>query len=151
MEYTHKRPSRPRGEAVFRGRDGVYTFRIFTLQSVISSAASVFLITRRTVDRFGRGHQQLLCIGHGADLARQLKRHRKCFRKLGANSICLLAEADDTKREKIVSDLCSARSLECLVDENARVKREMYRNELTPPTRHLAPVARAPRTLKKAA
>ncbi|MBX7171626.1 MAG: hypothetical protein K1X72_11770 [Pyrinomonadaceae bacterium] len=103
-------------EAVFRGSKTTYNFEVFPMDIEFQETAAVFIISRRKIDKIGKGHHKFICIGQTDSIIKELKKHKKgkCVKQNKANVVCLLAEADEKIRLKIEEDLKSAYRIPCL-------------------------------------
>ncbi len=118
--YHMKHPrklARKIGEAVFRGKDGIYSFKMYPLGGEVTDAPAVYIISRRTVDRFRRGHHHAVCVGESDAVFTELKRHKraKCVKENAADTVSIYREDDAKKRARLVDDLGAGRlfSFEC--------------------------------------
>lgn len=111
-----KKKSLKIGEAVFRGKKTLYNFEIFPLDIELESIPAVYLITKRKIDKQGRGHHVPVCVGQTESLPEGLKKHvkGKCVKKLKANVICILQDESEKSRMKIEDDLKTAFTVPCL-------------------------------------
>lgn len=102
-------------EAVFRGGKTTYNFEVFPMDVEFQEIPSVFIISRRKTDRFGKGHHKFTCIGQTDSLVKELKKHKKnkCFKQNKANVVCVLLEADEKSRLKIEEDLKTVYTIPC--------------------------------------
>lgn len=103
-------------EAVFRGSKTTYNFEVFPMDVELPETPAVFIISRRKVDKLGKGHHKLICIGQTESIVKELKQHKKgkCLKQNKANVVSLLAEVDEKLRLKIEEDLKSAYRILCL-------------------------------------
>lgn len=104
------------GEAVFRGKKTMYNFEMFPLDVELEEIPAVYLITKRKIDKQGKGHHALVCVGQTESLPEGLKKHvnGKCIKKLKANVICVLQNDNEKSRVKIEEDLKAAFTVQCL-------------------------------------
>lgn len=111
-----KKKSPKIGEAAFRGRKTIYNFEMFPLDIEFDDIPAVYLITKRKIDKQGRGHHTPVCVGQTKSLPDGLQKHvkGKCIKKLKANVICVLHEDSEKSRLKIEEDLKTAFSVPCL-------------------------------------
>lgn len=115
------------GSAVIRGRKDRYEFEVFPLDVEMQPVPAVFVISRRVVDREGRGHHKFVCIGQTESLAHEIKIHKKgkCIKKFRANVVSVLPTESEKSRFSIEADLKAAHSTACLREtENAVRKTE---------------------------
>jgi len=102
-------------EAVFRGTKTTYNFEVFPLEIEFPETSSIFIISRRKIDRNGKGHHKFSCIGQTDSLTKELKKHKKskCIKQNKANVVCVLFEADEKARLRIEADLKATYSIPC--------------------------------------
>lgn len=103
-------------EAVLRGQKTTYNFEVFPMEIEFKPDSAVFIISRRKIDKFGRGHHKFVCIGQTASLVHEIKKHKKgkCVKQNKANVVCVLLEADEKLRLKIEEDLKAVYTIPCL-------------------------------------
>jgi hypothetical protein len=110
-----KEKSQRISEAVFRGKKINYNFDVFPFNFEFEETSGVFIISRRTLDKIGKGHHKFMCIGQTESLAKELKKHKKlCVKKQKSIVVCLLAQPDEKKRLQIESDIKSVYTIPCL-------------------------------------
>jgi hypothetical protein len=111
-----KKKSSKIGEAVFRGKKMHYNFEMFPLDIEIEPIPAVYLITKRKLDKQGKGHHALICVGQAESLSEDLKKHvkGKCIKKLKANVVCVLQNDNEKSRLKIEEDLKLSFAVPCL-------------------------------------
>jgi hypothetical protein len=102
-------------EAVFRGQKTTYNFEVFPMDIEFPDTSSIFIISRRKIDKLGKGHHKFSCIGQTESLAKELKKHKKnkCFKQNKANVVCVLLETDEKARLKIEEDLKATYTIPC--------------------------------------
>lgn len=113
----HKKSKSPKiGEAVFRGKKTMYNFEMFPLDIELEEIPAVYLITKRKIDKQGKGHHSLVCVGQTESLPQGLQKHikGKCIKKLKANVICVLQDDSEKSRVRIEEDLKTAFAVPCL-------------------------------------
>lgn len=119
----HRKEKSPRiGSAVIRGQRERYEFEVFPLDVEMQPVPAVYVISRRVIDREGRGHHKFVCIGQTESLAVELKKQKKgkCIRKFKANVISVLPTENENARFSIEADLKATHSIPCLHEpENA--------------------------------
>jgi hypothetical protein len=115
---VRKKPLRPIGTAVFRGKKSLYDFKVFNLSETFEPIQAVFIISKRITDKRKRGHHSLICIGQTSSVIDEIKKHRKnrCLQKNAANTISILREESEEKRLKIADDLRAAHSISCSLE-----------------------------------
>jgi hypothetical protein len=103
-------------EAVFRGQKTSYNFEVFPIDIEFQETPSVFIISRRKLDKLGKGHHKFVCIGQTESLAGEIKKHKKgkCVKQNKANVVCVLPETEEKLRLKIEEDLKTIYSIPCL-------------------------------------
>jgi hypothetical protein len=102
----------------------------------VTDQPAIFIISRRVLDRHGKGHHAAVCIGETESIVKELKTHKraKCTKQHGANVVCVLREQDVDARADAVEDITAARKFSCI------------RSSYTPTieTRHIAKRAVTP-------
>ncbi|MGI8642223.1 MAG: hypothetical protein ACR2MG_20020 [Pyrinomonadaceae bacterium] len=106
---------KPISSAVFRGKKDRYDFKVFPLNEMFEAIPAVYIISKRTTDKFKRGHHALICIGETDSISDEIKKHKKgkCVKKHNANVISILPEANEKMRLKIETDLKAAHTIAC--------------------------------------
>ncbi|HVF31268.1 MAG TPA: hypothetical protein VNA22_09875, partial [Pyrinomonadaceae bacterium] len=112
----HNSPTRKLADALFRGRDGEHSFKVYPISANITDQPAVFIISRRILDKSGRGHHLTICVGETASTVHELKKHKRsqCVKDHRTNVVCLLKEKDDDVRAGIVADLIANRKFSCV-------------------------------------
>lgn len=102
--------------AVFRGNRTEYNFDVFPISPWITDAAAVFIFSRRFVDKHGRAHHAVSCLGEAKSVVTEIKRHKrsKCVKERSANVVCVLKEADQNSRTAVVQDISEGRQFSCV-------------------------------------
>src|SRR5690348_2603967 len=115
MAHSHKRV-RKLSTAVFRGNKTEYNFDVFPISPSITDSAAVFIFSRRFIDKFGRAHHAVSCLGETKSLVTEIKKHRraKCVKGSEANVVCVLKEPDRDVRSGMIEDIASARVFSCI-------------------------------------
>ncbi|MGI9056191.1 MAG: hypothetical protein ACR2F2_10370 [Pyrinomonadaceae bacterium] len=110
-----KKPIRAISSAVFRGVQSQYDFKVYAINEIPKQEQAIYIISRRVTDRHKRGHHKLVCIGQTDSIRESIRKNKKgkCIKENAANVICILAEADEQKRQKIEADLKAAHSIVC--------------------------------------
>lgn len=98
-----------------RGISGAaYHFKVYVLNSGLSSIEAVFAISSRICQLDGRERHNFLYVGQTDDLAESLSRFQKLswIEQHNANCLFVLAEDDEGKRKEIVEDIKKNHDLE---------------------------------------
>ena len=111
-----KKKSLKVGEAIFRGKKTPYNFEVFPIDIEFEAVPAVYIISKRKLDKNGKAHHALVCIGQTESIVTELKKHikGKCVKKLKANVVSLLVNEVEKERLKIEEDLKLAHSIPCL-------------------------------------
>lgn len=109
MKHTKKKSPKI-GEAVFRGKKTLYNFEVFPLDTEFEEIPAIYLITKRKIDKQGKGHHAPLWLGQTESLLKDLQKHikGKQIKKMKANAICVLQDESEKSRLKIEEDLKTA-------------------------------------------
>ena len=104
------------GEAIFRGKKLLYNFEVFPIDIEFDEVPAVYIISKRKLDKNGKAHHALVCIGQTESIVNELKKHKKgkCVKKLKANVVSLLVNDVEKERLKIEEDLKSAHAIPCI-------------------------------------
>ena len=115
MTHSKKR-IRKLSTAVFRGSRIEYDFDVYPITTAITDNPAVFIFSRRKVDKHGRGHHTVSCVGETPSIVSEIRRHKRarCIKGNAANVVCLLKEADRTARTSVLEDITSARVFSCV-------------------------------------
>jgi histone H1/5 len=115
MKQAKKYPAPQISEAVFRGRNALYNFEVYPMNVRFNEVPAVYIISKRKIDRNGRGHHFLVCIGQTESLVEDIKKHKRgrCVKQLQANTVSVILEDDENKRLEVESDLKSAHTIPC--------------------------------------
>ncbi|HEX8249969.1 MAG TPA: hypothetical protein VF599_17485 [Pyrinomonadaceae bacterium] len=115
MKQAKKYPAPQISEAVFRGRNSLYNFEVYPMNVQFNEVPAVYIISKRKIDRYGRGHHFLVCIGQTESLVEDIKMHKrgKCVKQLQANTVSVILEDDAQKRLEVENDLKSAHVIPC--------------------------------------
>src|SRR5215213_412432 len=115
MKQAKKYPAPQISEAVFRGRNSLYNFEVYPMNVQFNEVPAVYVISKRKIDRHGRGHHFLVCIGQTESLVEDIKKHKrgKCVKQLQANTVSVILEDDEQKRVEVENDLKSAHAIPC--------------------------------------
>ncbi len=111
-----KFPAPQIAEAVFRGRKMPYNFEVYPINVEFNEVPAVYVISKRKIDRHGRAHHAIVCLGQTERLAVELKNHKKgkCVRQLKANTVSVLISENEKSRLAIEADLKAAHVIPCL-------------------------------------
>src|SRR5687768_15927576 len=144
MYHMKHTPARKLADALFRGSRREHSFKVYPLGANITDQPAVFIISRRIVDRFGRGHQATVCIGETESTYTELEKHKKaaCVKEHAANVVCLLKEKDHALRLKAIEDLLSRRSFSCV--------RNVYKSNIKPTSKQKDRASRNAKTTSRA-
>lgn len=121
-----KFPAPQIAEAVFRGRKTPYNFEVYPINVEFNEVPAVYIISKRKIDRYGRAHHAIVCLGQTVSLAAELKNHKKgkCVKQLKANAVSVLLSENEKSRLAIEADLKAAHAIPCLHNlESKKTKR----------------------------
>ena len=132
MAHTGKR-IRKLSTAVFRGSRLEYNFDVYPITTAITDHPVVFILSRRRVDKKGRAHHAVSCVGETSSIVSEIKKHKraKCVKGNGANVVCILKEADKTTRSGVLQDISTAREFSCVQGKfkpNNKAKIDVVKN-----------------------
>lgn len=115
MTHIRKR-IRKLSTAVFRGSHSEYNFDVYPITTAITDHPVVFIFSRRKVDKKGRGHHAVSCVGETQSIISEIKKHKrsKCVKGNEANVVCILKESDRTARSGVLNDIASVRAFSCV-------------------------------------
>ena len=115
MTHARKR-IRKLSTAVFRGARTEYSFDVYPISPAITDSSAVFVFSRRVVDKKGRAHHAVSCVGEAKSLVAEIKRHKraKCVKEGAANVVCVLKDPDRGSRVDVVQDISEARQFGCV-------------------------------------
>ena len=101
--------------ATFNGKTGSYKFKVYLIDTTFNAIGAVYIFTKRTEDASGAGTHKLIYIGQTDSLADRIPNHAKwpCFRRKGANCICVHADDSEESRLGKEADLLAAHSTPC--------------------------------------
>ena len=114
---THaKKRIRKLSTAVFRGSRTEYNFDVYPISTSITDHAVVFIFSRRKVDKKGRAHHAVSCVGETQSIISEIKRHKRarCVKGNEANVVCILKEPDRATRSGVLEDISTARAFSCV-------------------------------------
>ncbi len=100
----------------FIGASGTkYKFNVYSWDTNFDEVAAVYFITKRIQESDGGYTHARIYVGQTNDLSKRFDDHHKasCFKRHGANCICIYREDDETERLRIESDLISQYSPRC--------------------------------------
>ena len=123
MRHT---PTRKLADALFRGLESEYSFKVYPLTANITDQPAVFIISKRIIDKRGKGHQVVICIGETDSTLNELKKHKrgKCVKENSGNVVSVLKEKEKTSRLDVIKDLTACRSFSCV--------RNVYKPKIEP-------------------
>ena len=111
-----RRPLRKLSSAVFRGIKTEYSFDVYPISTAIRDIPAVFIFSRRLIDKSGKGHHVVSCLGETQSMQTEVKKHKraKCVKSNEANVVCLLKETARSARIEVIDDIASTRSFSCI-------------------------------------
>jgi hypothetical protein len=115
MTHARKR-IRKLSTAVFRGSSSEYNFDVYPISTAITDHPVVFIFSRRKVDKKGRAHHAVSCVGETQSIISEIKKHKrsKCIKGNAANVVCILKEGDGAARSGVLDDITSVRAFSCV-------------------------------------
>lgn len=127
MKHAKKYPAPQISEAVFRGAKSQYNFEVYPINVRFNEVPAVYVISRRKIDRNGRAHHFLVCIGQTDSLVEEIKKHKRgrCVKHLRADTVSVILEDDERKRFEVESDLKSAHAIPCHHNSGDFVSKEI--------------------------
>jgi len=118
MYHMTHAPKRVRklSTAVFRGSRSEYTFDVYPLSTAITDNPVVYIFSRRKVDKLGRWHHAVSCVGETQSIVSEIKKHKRarCVKGSESNVVCIIKEADRRARSGVLDDIASARAFSCV-------------------------------------
>lgn len=110
----------------FSGKSGEkYYFQPWPLETRFKSVAAVYFVTKRSFENntYRRACHDGIYIGQTENLADPFSTqlHFDCFRKHGANCVCVYLVADEERRIAVEQDLIAGHSTHC--NQQARIAR----------------------------
>src|SRR5690348_17855435 len=118
MYHMTHAPKRVRklSTAVFRGSRTEYTFDVYPLSTAITDNPVVYIFSRRKVDKLGRWHHAVSCVGETQSIVSEIKKHKRarCVKGSESNVVCIIKEADRRTRSGVLDDIASARAFSCV-------------------------------------
>ena len=107
---------KPIGAATFLGKRLTYAFDTFDLKSKFEDFPALFVISKRKVDRFGRGHHKIICIGQTEALGKAMNKHTKlaAIKNNKGNVVSILKDESEKHRLIIEENLKSRYKVLCL-------------------------------------
>ena len=109
------------GGITFTGKSGEkYYFHAWPLETKFKSVAAVYFVTKRTFNNKTyriAGHESIY-IGQTGNLTDPFATHAQlgCFRKHGANCVCVHVVADEERRIAVEQDLIAGHTTSCNED-----------------------------------
>ena len=115
MTHTRKR-IRKLSTAVFRGSRSEYSFAVYPITTAITDNPVIYIFSKRKLDKHGRAHHTVSCVGETQSIVSEIKRHKRarCIKGNEANVVCILREGDRTARTGIRDDIAAARAFSCV-------------------------------------
>lgn len=95
-------------DAEWTGESGAkYNFAIYPFGTDFKAVGAVYIVTKRTVKSDGGGNHNFIYVGQTGDLSTRFDDHHKaaCFKKNGANCICIHLNGKESQRLDIETDL----------------------------------------------
>lgn len=114
------------GSITFAGQSGEkYRFEAWPLETRFKPLAAVYLVTKRAFDNttYRRASHDRIYIGQTANLADPFATQSQfeCFRKHGANCICIYLLEDEKRRIAVEEDLIALHNTHC--NQQQRISR----------------------------
>jgi hypothetical protein len=115
MAQTRKR-IRKLSTAVFRGSQLEYNFDVYPISTAITDNPVVFIFSHRKVDKKGRAHHAVSCVGETPSIVSEMKKHKRarCVKGNEANVVCILRESDRKARSGVLDDITAVRAFSCV-------------------------------------
>ncbi|MDQ3635874.1 MAG: hypothetical protein M3405_15420 [Acidobacteriota bacterium] len=109
---------KPVGSAVFRGKRMSYEFDVYNLKEKFEDFPAVFVISKRKLDKNGKGHHKIICIGQTETLGKEIVKHNRlsCIKKNKATVISILKDDSERNRLLIEENLKTSYGILCLHD-----------------------------------
>jgi hypothetical protein len=106
------------GDITFSGKSGAkYRFQAWSLETRFKALAAVYFVTKRAQDggTYNRASHDSIYIGQTANLADPFATGSQfdCFRKHGANCICIHLIEDESRRIAAEEDLIALHGTYC--------------------------------------
>ena len=106
------------GDITFSGKSGEkYRFQAWPLETRFKSMAAVYFVTKRAYDNstYRRACHDNIYIGQTANLADPFATESQfgCFRKHGANCVCIYPLENEERRIAVADDLMALHSTHC--------------------------------------
>jgi len=102
--------------AVFRGSRSEYNFDVYPISTAITDHPVVYIFSRRKIDKGGRAHHAVSCVGETQSIVSEIKKHKRarCVKGNEANVVCIFKEGDRKLRSTVLDDIASAREFSCI-------------------------------------
>jgi len=115
MTHIRKR-IRKLSTAVFRGSRSEYSFDVFPITTAVTDNPVIFIFSKRRIDKHGRAHHTVSCVGETQSIVSEIKRHKRarCIKGNEANVVCVLKEGDWKSRTGVLDDIVAARAFSCV-------------------------------------
>ncbi len=93
-----------------------YEFDVFDLKEKFEDFPAVFVISKRKLDKNGKGHHKIICVGQTETLGKEIAKHKKltCVKKHKANVISILKDDSERNRLLIEENLKTGYGVLCL-------------------------------------
>jgi hypothetical protein len=113
-------------DITFSGKSGEkYRFQAWSLETRFKAVAAVYFVTKRAFDNttYNRACHDNIYIGQTANLADPFgtEAQFECFRKHGANCVCIYLLEDEERRIVVEKDLMAMHSTHC--NQQQRISR----------------------------
>jgi hypothetical protein len=106
------------GSITFTGKSGEkYRFDAWSIETRFKALGAVYFVTKRAMGNatYNRASHDNIYIGQTANLADPFETHSRfdCFRKHGANCVCIHVLEDEERRNAMENDLLELHSTHC--------------------------------------
>src|SRR3954463_4552744 len=135
MTHSRKR-IRKLSTAVFRGTRSEYSFDVYPITTSITDNPAIYIFSRRTIDKLGRAHHAVSCVGETGSIVAEIKKHKRarCLKVSEANVVCILKEPNTSARTGVLEDIAAARAFTCIdgtLKPTINSKSNAYKNTKT--------------------
>jgi hypothetical protein len=105
-------------DIVLTGKSGaIYRFQVWSLETPLKAVPAAYIVTRRAQENsnYNSAAHEIVYIGEASSLADPFATASdfNCFRKHGANCICIHRVEDDRRRREVAQDLALAHGTPC--------------------------------------
>jgi hypothetical protein len=105
-------------DIVLAGKSGaIYRFQVWSLETPFQAVPAAYVVTRRARENrnYNSAAHDIVYIGEAASLADPFATESdfNCFRKHGANCICIHRVEDGRRRREVAQDLALAHGTPC--------------------------------------